>query len=126
MELANYLFFTNQCEAALGFYQRCGLGSIANMQRYGDENPAMNGLVQHARFEGRGFAFCASDNDDAEPMRGSAHYLTFDDADAARVMFERLAEGGIVTTPIGPQAWSKLYGKVTDRFGVQWMMHYTG
>lgn len=33
----------------------------------------------HARFEGPGVRFFASDNDDAEPMRGSAHMLELAD-----------------------------------------------
>ena len=34
---------------------------------------AMRGRIMHRLFEGPGVLFYASDNDDAEPMRGSAH-----------------------------------------------------
>ena len=36
--------------------------------------------------------------------------------------FFRLAEGGRITTPLGIQPWGDYYGKLTDRFGVQWML----
>jgi len=79
----------------------------------------------HAKFEGPGVLFYASDNDDAEPMRGSAHILMMDDRTKTRQLFERLGEGGSVTTPLGIQPRGAYYGKLTDRFGVQWMLNCT-
>ena len=81
----------------------------------------MRGKIMHARFEGPGVLFYASDNHDAEPMRGSAHFLTMDDREQTDRLFNRLAKGGTVTTPIGTQPWG-YYGKLTDQFGVQWML----
>jgi PhnB protein len=77
----------------------------------------------HACFEGPGVLFYASDNVDAEPMRGSAHILMIDDRDSTRSLFDLLAKGGIVTTQLGIQPWGDYYGKLTDRFGVQWMLN---
>jgi len=127
MKLSNYLFFTTDCESALDFYTRCGLGRVVEVIRYGDDgmpagSDAMRGRIMHAKFEGPGVSFYASDNDDAEPMRGSAHHLMMDDQDQTKRLFGRLAEGGEITTPLGIQSWGYFYGKVTDRFGVQWML----
>lgn len=127
MQLANYLFFTTQCEEALNFYVACGLGRITEIHHYGADgapihNEAMRGKVMHARFDGDGVHFFASDNDDAEPMRGSAHYLMMDDRAATIALFEKLGEGGRVTTPLAVRFWGIFFGKLTDRFGVQWML----
>jgi PhnB protein len=127
-QLSNYLFFTTQCEQALAFYAECGLGAPTEVIRHGAggaplKNESMRGKIMHAKFEGPGVVFHASDNDDAEPMRGSAHFLTVNDRDRARHLFERLGEGAVITTPLGVQPWSTCYGKLTDRFGVQWMIH---
>ena len=124
MQLSNYLFFTTTCEEALAFYTRCGLGKVTEVKRYGSDGPteAMRGKIMHARFEGPGVLFYASDNHDAEPMRGSAHILMMDDRAATDRLFARLAEGGTVTTPLAIQPWGDYYGKLTDRFGVQWML----
>jgi PhnB protein len=127
MLLANYLFFTTTCEQALAFYTRCGLGKMTEVMRY-DANDlptptdAMRGKIMHARFEGPGVLFYASDNHDAEPMRGSAHFLTMDDREQTDRLFGRLAAGGNITTPLAIQPWGDYYGKLTDRFGVQWML----
>jgi PhnB protein len=128
MQLSNYLFFTTTCEQALAFYAACGLGEVVEIVRYGaDGTPtpiaAMQGRVMHAKFEGPGVLFYASDNHDAEPMRGSAHIIMLDDAERTKQLFARLGDGGMVTTPLGPQPWGELYGKLTDRFGVQWMLN---
>ena len=128
MLLSNYLFFTTACEQALAFYADCGLGKVVEMVRIGDGGmpvavEAMRGKVMHSRFEGPGVRFYASDNHDAEPMRGSAHILMTDDQESTDRLFSRLAEGGTVTTPLALQPWGDYYGKLTDRFGVQWMLN---
>jgi PhnB protein len=128
LQLSNYLFFTADCEQALQFYSRCGLGRVVEVMRHSlngipATNPAMHGKVMHAKFEGPGVLFYASDNDDAEPMRGSAHILMMDNRDQTAQLFTRLADGGTITTPLGIQPWGDYYGKLTDRFGVQWMLN---
>ena len=127
MQLSNYLFFTTACEQALNFYTDCGFGKVVFAMRHGDngmpvKTEAMRGKIMHAQFEGPGVRFFASDNDDAEPMRGSAHILMMDDREQTKQLFERLSVGGRVTTPLGIQPWGDYYGKLTDRFGVQWMI----
>jgi PhnB protein len=126
MQLSNYLFFTTNCEDALGFYSQCGLGNIVELKRYTadnitDVNSSMEGLVMHARFEGEGVHFFASDNHDAEPMRGSAHILVMETKGQTEQLFRKMSEGGNITTPLCIQPWGSFYGKMTDRFGVQWM-----
>ena len=129
MQLSNYLFFTDTCDEALSFYAACGLGSVVEVLRYGFggmpvKSEALFGKVMHAKFEGPGLVFYASDNDDAEPMRGSAHLLAMDDVESVNRLFGLLGAGGVVTTPLGIQPWGDYYGKLTDRFGVQWMLNF--
>lgn len=83
----------------------------------------MRGKIMHAKFERPGVLFYASDNDDAEPMRGSAHIIMLNDREQTTRLFEQLAEGGEVTTPLGMQPWNAWFGKLTDRYGVQWMLN---
>jgi PhnB protein len=128
MQLSNYLFFKTDCEEALAFYAACGLGAVKDVLRHGvggmpvhDER--MRGRIAHAKFEGPGIIFYASDNHDAEPMRGSAHIIMLNDRARTEDLFARLSVGGTVTTPLGIQPWGDFYGKVTDQFGVQWMLN---
>jgi len=64
-----------------------------------------------------------SDNYDAEPMRGSAHILMMHDRALTEQLFTSLGAGGTITTPLAIQPWGDCYGKLTDRFGVQWMFN---
>ncbi len=128
VKLSNYLFFTTQCEEALKFYTQCGFGEVRAMSRYGESgapprDEAMRGKIMHAHFTGPAVEFYASDNDDAEPMRGFAMIFMLDDRAQTDRFFRMLAEGGRITTPIGVQPWGDYYGKVTDKFGVQWMLN---
>jgi PhnB protein len=83
----------------------------------------MQGKVMHALFSGPGVNFFASDNDDAEPMRGSAMMFELSDRAQTEQLFNRLASGGRITTPLAEQLWGDYYGKLTDQFGVQWMLN---
>jgi PhnB protein len=131
MRLAPSLFFTTRCEPALTFYERCGLGKATILLRWGQNDmpvrtEAMRGKVLHARFEGPGVLFYASDNDDAEPMKGSALMLEFDNLAAMRELFGRMAVGGLITVPLARQYWGSDFGMLVDAFGVQWMFSYQG
>jgi PhnB protein len=128
VRLSPYLFFTTECEAALSFYERCGLGSAKIFLRWGQDGmplrtEGMRGKVLHAVLEGPGVRLFASDNDDADPMKGSAVMLAFDGIAPMAEMYGRLAEGGVVTVPLARQYWGTHFGMVVDRFGVQWMFN---
>lgn len=44
----------------------------------------------------------------------------------AEQVFNALADGGKVVMPLERTEWAEKYGMCTDKFGVQWMMNYTG
>lgn len=128
MRLSPYLFFTTQCEDALLFYQTCGIGKMTVLLRYGDNampvrTESFRGKIMHSRFEGPGILFFASDNDDAEPMKGGALLVELQDATFAHELFKKFAVGGLITVPLTMQTWGGLFGMVTDQFGVQWMFN---
>jgi PhnB protein len=40
--------------------------------------------------------------------------------------WEKLMEGGTVLQPLAPAQWSPLYGMLTDRFGITWIISVAG
>lgn len=36
--------------------------------------------------------------------------------------WEKLSDGAVIVQPLGPSAWSKVYGMLKDRFGVTWVL----
>jgi uncharacterized glyoxalase superfamily protein PhnB len=56
MQLANYLFFTTQCEEALAFYAECGLGRITELgcgERRGKGEARIGAALCDERSHGR-------------------------------------------------------------------------
>ncbi|MFD9125829.1 VOC family protein [Kitasatospora sp. NPDC059571] len=45
-----------------------------------------------------------------------------DDTDEIDALWQRLAEGATVLRPLEAAPWAPLYGMVTDRFGVTWVL----
>jgi PhnB protein len=126
MRLTPYLYFKGNCEAAIRFYESCGLGTVLELRRYEGtpaaerEGGAWRDKVLHSCFEGPWLRLYASDGADSEPMKGCALLIEDPDVGAAAALFERLSAGGRVTVPFQEQFWGEHYGNFTDRFGVQW------
>ncbi len=129
MQFTPYLYFKSGCEAALAFYQACGLGTVRELRRYEGtpmaerDGGAWRDKVLHSLFEGPDVRLYASDGPDSEPMKGCALLIETDDAEAAKALFAALSAGGQVTVPFAQQFWGDCYGNFTDKFGVQWAMN---
>ncbi|HET9955247.1 MAG TPA: VOC family protein [Polyangiaceae bacterium] len=128
-----YLYFKGDCEAALEFYERCGLGKVRELRRY-EGTPALaragaewTRKVLHSLFDGESrdiqgerVRFYASDGPDSEPMKGCALLIEEAEVERASRLFDELSRGGRVTVAFDLQFWGDYYGNFTDKFGVQW------
>lgn len=131
--LNNYLFFEGQCEQALDFYQQHLAAHIHFKMRF-SESPqplpagaipeGFDNKIMHAEFSIGNARIFASDGcvGEGASFKGFSLALTVQvEADAHRV-FDALAQGGSVQMPLSEVFWSPLYGQVTDKFGVAWMV----
>lgn len=133
MKVHVYLFFEGRCEEALDFYRTVFGGEIEMLMRYGEAPeppppgmvaPGSENKVMHASFRIGETTVMASDGTchGAPDFRGfSIAAVCADEAEARRV-FAALADGGSVTMPIGPTFFAPMFGMLTDRFGVGWMI----
>ena len=53
-------------------------------------------------------------------------YLEAESAEEADRLFAALSEGGTAEMPLQPTGWAEKYGSCVDKFGIQWMISYTG
>lgn len=53
-------------------------------------------------------------------------YLETSTAEEANRIFDGLSAGGTVEMPLQKTAWAERYGSLADRFGVRWMVAFTG
>lgn len=49
-----------------------------------------------------------------------------DSAEEAEQLFASLSDGGTVSMPLSRTSWAEKHGSCTDRFGIQWLIDYTG
>lgn len=130
--LNTYLFFDGLCEEAITYYQK-HLGAVVKMMmRFSDAPEPMpegtlpddyDDKIMHAEFTiGTSSVFASDGCGSDSPMKGFSQALTVQNAELAHHAFDALANGGEIKMPLEKTFWSELYGQVTDKFGVQWMV----
>lgn len=132
------LWFDKNCEEAVNFYISLFPNSkMRYLMRYPEgasEGPmaGMGGKVLTADFELSGYAFQALDGGPIFKLNPSISFmLNFDpsrepDAEAhLNEFWAKLGEGGTVRMPLQEYPFSKRYGWVEDRFGVNWQLILT-
>ncbi|MGY1811935.1 VOC family protein [Blastococcus sp. SYSU D00820] len=131
IQLNPYLHFAGDARAAMEFY-RSVLGGRLDVMTFGDvgggggEYPE-DGVMHASLRTDAGLELMASDGHD--PAAGGPDKvscsLSGDDVDTLTRWFQGLAEGGTVDVPFEKQMWGDLFGQVTDRFGIRWLVNAT-
>lgn len=134
MLIQPYLFFEGRCEEAVEFYKKALGAKVEMLMRYKDSPdppppgmvaPGSEDKVMHASMRIGEAVVMASDgcNTRTPSFAGFSLSITVPDAAQATRMFDALAEGGQVQMPLGKTFWAPLFGMVSDRFGVGWMIN---
>lgn len=125
-----YLNFPGTCRDALELYKKCFNGEISAVQTYGDAHMEGAGdtkdKILHSEFKAEGIHFMASDD-----MRGFQVHsgnnvsLTLDVSDPKEQerIFNTLADGGTISMPLAKTFWGAMFGMLTDRYGIQWLVN---
>ncbi|MEO5721001.1 MAG: VOC family protein [Chthoniobacterales bacterium] len=126
-----YLFFGGRCEEAIEFYRTALGAEVEMMMRFKESPEPQEGLpdcfeekIMHASVRIGETTMMASDGrceGEAEFAGFSLSIALSDEVEAERV-FAALSEGGLVTMPLAKVFWSPMFGMVTDKFGVGWMV----
>lgn len=123
-----YLFFAGNCREAMEFYQSI-FGGKLEMQTYDEmtdsnADESLKGKVMHASLMGGDADLMASDSRDSSPLGTGKICLTISGYDEARLrnIFDGLSSGGNVTSPLKKEFWGDIFGTLTDKYGVDWMI----
>ena len=131
MHLSPYLSFKGDCEAAFTFYAQCLGGRLGSVFRYGGSPMAGQApadwadKVMHASVTIGGVVLMGGDvvpGRYQEP-KGFSLSLQLDNPSEAERIFHELAQGGSVIMPLEKTFWAELFGMVTDRFALTWMIN---
>jgi PhnB protein len=133
MYVQPYLFFNGRCEEAVEFYRKAvGAQVLALIRNSESPEPPPPGMlppgsenkVMHAAFKVGDTTVMASDGHAGGHLEFKGFSLSITSADAAEAqrLFNALADGGQVQMPLAKTFWSPLFGMLTDRFGVGWMV----
>ena len=134
-----YLNFQGNTQQAFDFYRSVFGGDFAGVIRYADF-PGNMGVAESDQDKlahialplGKGNMLMGTDvvgqhgNKPFTPGNNFYISLSPDDADETNRLFTALSAGGQVEMPLQQTEWAELFACVVDRFGVQWMLDYTG
>ena len=133
-----YLNFAGNTEEAFNVYRSIFGGEFQGLMRYRDVENTMGlgedemDLVAHVALPlGPDRMLMGTDVAGAWAANftvGTNTYihLEVETADDADRIFAGLSAGGTVEMPLEKTFWAEKYGSCRDRFGVQWMVSYTG
>jgi len=135
MSVDAYLNFNGNCREAVEFYAKVFGQEIPKIVTFGetpqDPNYPMpeeaKNRVMHARLTINGSNVMFSDSfPGMEVVVGNNINLALisPSTDDLTSWFHQLKEGGTVTMEIQETFWSKLYGQVIDKYGVNWLFNY--
>ncbi len=99
------------------------------MVRHGDNGmpvatEAMRGKVMHSRFEGAGCPISMRRTTTTPSPCGARRISSSPTTVRKPIACSNISpRAAPITTPIGMQPWGDYYGKLTDKFGVQWMIN---
>lgn len=128
-----YLFAHGRADDMIAFYQKALDATLEMRITFGD-NPAppqmplptgWDSKVMHAALNIGDLQLMISDGDGTRSpgFTGFRLSLSSDNAADARKAFDALADGGSVEMPLAKTFFSEVFGMLTDKFGVGWMIN---
>ncbi len=133
-----YLNFNGNTEEAFKFYKSVFGGEFSMLQRFKDTPEAEKVAVadrdkiMHVSLPlGNGSTLMATDALESMGQKltfGNNFSLSIDtkSKEEADRFFTRLSAGGKVEMPLQKTFFSEHFGMLLDKFGVRWMVNYTG
>ncbi len=134
MKMSVHLNFSGNCKDAFAFYQKVFKADSPFSMTYGEAPHEMpipadwKDKVMHTAIPLGGGVLMGCDAPPDKTKALGGFQVCVEDKDQAEVkrIFEALSEGGNVTMPLSKTFWSPLFGMLTDKFGVGWMLSVPG
>jgi PhnB protein len=129
MQLNAYLNFDSNCREAMSFYHSV-FGGELKMQTFAEagmsQDPKTANQIIHAYLDNGSVALFGSDVADHGPVQlgNSVNLCLFGTEETKlRDIFNKLSAGGKVEMPLAKQFWGDVFGSITDKYGIHWMVN---
>ena len=126
-----YLSFGGDARAAMTFYREL-LGGTLELHTFGEygADDSFADLIMHGMLEtDDGLVLMGTDSPPGMSRTVGNNItisLSGDDHATLSDRFARLAAGGSVDVPLGKQMWGDVFGQLTDRHGIGWLVNIAG
>jgi PhnB protein len=132
-QLNPYLSFRDNAREAMEFYKTV-FGGKLEMQTFEEfhasQDPSEANKIMHAMLTAdNGIVFMASDTPNSMEYRTGTNMsmsLSGDNETELRGYYEKLSAGGTIGMPLEKAPWGDMFGMVTDKFGVPWLVNISG
>ncbi|MES2985651.1 MAG: VOC family protein [Patescibacteria group bacterium] len=125
-------FNDQKCREGMNFYKECFGGELEFMTGKGtpmesDMTPDQLDLIMHSTLTKGSWVLIGSDMMRDKAIVGDNVGIMIDceSEEEIRTIFSKLSDGAEIFMPIEEQFWGALYGVLTDKYGVEWMLNYT-
>ena len=133
MAIEAYLIFNGNCREAVEFYAEVFNTDDPQIMTFGDAPPnpeftmpeEAKDLVMHTYLDISGSRVMFSDAFPGNPFvigNNISLAVVTNNEDEIKSYYKKLKEGGEIVMPLQETFWSKCYGQVTDKFGVNWQL----
>lgn len=130
-----YLNFNGNCREAVEFYAEVFGTEKPHIMTFGDTPPnpeyplpeEAKNLVMHTRLTINGSIVMFSDTFPGSPFvlgNNISLSVVSHNEDEIKSIFHKLKEDGTVNMELQETFWSKCYGQITDKFGIEWQLNY--
>ncbi|MDB5056280.1 MAG: glyoxalase [Bacilli bacterium] len=135
MAIDVYLNFNGNTREAVEFYAQVFGTEKPQIMTFGETPPdpkfplpeEAKNLVMHTRLNIMGSTVMFSDVFPGMPFVAGNNIslsISSKDIDEIKALFNKLKEGGTVGMDLQETFWSKCYGNVKDKFGIEWQLNY--
>ncbi len=133
MALAVYINFQGNCREAVEFYAEVFKLEMPKIMTFGEthQDPAFpldeatKKMVMHTYLDISGTEVMFSDTPPGIPFvegNNISLVVVSKDIEEVKSLFNKLKAGGTVTMDLQNTFWSKCYGMLKDRFGINWQL----
>lgn len=130
-----YLNFNGDCREAVEFYAHVFETETPEIMTFSEAPPnpqyplpeEAKNLVMHTRLNISGSNVMFSDTFPGSPFtQGNSISLAIvsKDIEEIKSVFAKIKAGGTVTMDLQETFWSKCYGQVKDKFGIEWQLSH--